>query len=214
MLERNLNNPRNYGMYDDKSVNTFRNSNISYTIPKSERFKGNYKKGATDSFYEVNSVMSKNSTSLGYGERTDFRFLRGKGNPSPDTYNLGSTLNKKSTSIKSRQPDNTILYKSRIPAPGDYNIRLKETTLPTTLKFRHSLFYEDEMKLKSHCISPQAYFPKTHFTSPNRFNNIKFPTQQRNTNEIGKDLKTNPGPGYYNLPSIFDLSRRTKPAIN
>lgn len=215
ILDRNLNNPRNYGMFDNQSTNTMQNSIKTYSIPKEQRFRSLYVKAATDCFYDVRSELGKKTTGLGYGERTDFRYVRGKGVPSPDTYTMPSTLNKRNAaSIKSRIPNNELLNKARIPAPGDYNIISKNTTLPTTLKFRHGLYYDDELKLKGHCLSPQAYSPSIVFTHPSRYKEIKFSCQQRIAGEISKEQKNMPGPGQYNLPSVFDLKRKYKPSIN
>lgn len=214
-LEKNLNNPRNYGMFETQSSNTFQNSIKTYSIPKSDRWKSLYAKPANDCLYIIPSIKSNRATGIGYGKRLDLRYIRGKGCPSPDTYSLASTLNlKNGISIKSRIPDTSIIGKSKLPCPGDYNINLKDTKLPLTLKFRHGLYYDDELKLKGHCISPQAYTPKINYTLPTRFNNIKFGTEQRIVNDVRKDLKNNPGPGCYNLPQIFDLKRKRKPPIN
>ena len=210
-LERNLNNPRNFGISETQSSNTYRNSVKTYSIPKEERFK-DYVKPATDCFYNLPSIKSPHGAAIGFGSRIDLSAARGKGCPGPDAYNIGSTLNTKiAASLKSRLPDNSLLYKDKIPAPSNYNYQFKNTTLPTTLKFRHGLYYEDELKLKGHCISPQTYNPSILQVKQNRFKDIKFGTEQRSSTG-GKNGV--PGPGQYNLPSSFDLSRKYKPCIN
>lgn len=214
-LAKNVNNPRNYGMFETQSCNTLQNSIKAFSIPKGSRFKLNIEHHDSDNLYTIPSIKSNKGTCMGYGGRTDFTKLNGKGNPSPDTYTLPSSLNKNNAAtLKFRIPDMSISNKSKIPSPGDYNILLKNTTLPTTLKFRHGLYYEDELKLKCNGVSPQTYTPNYGSVLSSRYNSVKFNIQQRVTNEVNKEIKKNPGPGYYNLPSVFDLSRKFKPCIN
>ena len=51
-------------------------------------------------------------------------------------------------------------------------------------------------------------------TNDNRYKSIKFSTSQRDTTKEINSTKFNPGPGAYNLPSVFDLKRKYKSPIN
>lgn len=202
-------------MFDIQSTNTFRNSSKTYTIPKTQRFQVS-NVSQNHSLYDIpKSNKSIHGTSLGFGERIDISYLTGKGNPGPDNYYpQPSWLKKFPMTIKNKIPDNHIQEKAKIPSPGNYNIITKSSTLPTTLKFRHNLYYDDEIKQKGHCISPQTYFPDIQCIKPNRYSSIKFTTNPRIANEMSKDQKSFPGIGQYNLPSVFDLTRKYKPCIN
>jgi hypothetical protein len=68
------------------------------------------------------------------------------------------------------------------------------------------------MKTKS-ILSPQKYAPNSKLYGDTRYSNIKI--------SLGLGCKTTgttndfiPGPGAYNLPSIFDKSRKYKYALN
>lgn len=218
MLERsfiysNIKNPRNYGMSENHSAKSLQNSVNAQSFTKSDRFAFTYKKPIVDNYYQVNDLYSKRSTSLGYGNKIDFRFLVKNCSPSPNTYNLPSTLRKGSVSIKGRDymPVSTT---SSYPGPGEYPIVEKNTSLPTTLKFRHGFYYDEDYKYRGFQLSPNAYFPDDSFTVRSRYKNIKFGIEPRIANDIPKGIKMNPGPGTYDLPSVFDLSRKYKIPIN
>ena len=204
-------------MFECKSTNTLQNSNISYSIPKCERFKGTYNKSISDSSYDISTNISMQKRSLGLGERTNF--IIGKGNPSPDTYNLGSSLKSKiAATFKSRHPNRELDYKLKIPGPANYDTsRNFNISIPPTLKFRHSLYYEEDIKQKKHCISPQTYFPDHHKVQNNRFEQIKFLKGKKNSVLGNINTKAFPGPGTYNLPGIFEyknIKKRFKPPLN
>lgn len=210
-LDRTINNPRKFGLSEFQSSHSIQNSTITYSIPKQERFK-NLSKGWNDNFYIQSQVSSKRSTTLGKGNKLDMSKLVSRNSPSPDTYNLNSTLKKNYVTIKSKFQDSSLNCKLKIPGPADYNLGIKNSTLPTTLKFRHGFFYEDEFKSKKYQISPQAYTPHDKFVLPSRYDKLKFGTESRGS--INQTKSNYPGPGYYNLPSVFDKSRKYKLAIN
>lgn len=209
----NLNNPRKYGMSENHSAMTLQNSVNAQSFTKSDRFGFTYKKAVVDNLYQLNDLNSKRATSLGYGNKVDIRFLNKSCSPSPNAYNLPSTIKKAPVTIKGRDyyHANTA---SSYPGPGEYPLVEKNTGLPVTLKFRHGFFYDDDYKYKGFQLSPQAYLPDDSFTVRNRFKNIKFGCEPRIANDIPKYLKSNPGPGTYDLPSVFDLTRKYKIPIN
>lgn len=121
----------------------------------------------------------------------------------------------------------------RFPGPGTYTNKDKRWNkdIQTTIKSRNTFFYDNDLKKLKHCISPQKYLPKTKLQENKRFSGITF----------GKgfkfnDIKSNnfsfflslfyflylnflvpsflPGPGSYNIPSVFDKSRKCGVPLN
>ena len=76
------------------------------------------------------------------------------------------------------------------------------------------------MKQKEHCISPQTYLPSTKITENLRFTKVNFGFGERSPREntckklLIEGIKYVPGPGTYNLPSVFDKKRRYKVPLN
>jgi hypothetical protein len=88
-------------------------------------------------------------------------------------------------------------------------------------------FYDEDVIKSKHCISPQKYFPPTKLLENKRFSNITFPKSPRMSDDKNSKIyifickiKINleniifPGPGAYNLPSVFDSKRKYKVPIN
>ena len=65
------------------------------------------------------------------------------------------------------------------------------------------------MKQHEHCISPQKYWPNTKTQEITRFNNTTFGKGER-TKFAATGIFI-PGPGAYNLPSIFNTKIRKLP---
>ncbi len=76
------------------------------------------------------------------------------------------------------------------------------------------------MKQKNHCISPQKYFPSTKTQEIGRFDGAGIGFGERLKKSSSGKILFNllelnvPGVGSYNLPSIFDKKKRTKPPLN
>jgi len=76
-----------------------------------------------------------------------------------------------------------------------------------------SFFYDDDVKQHEHCISPQTYLPSTKLTENLRYTHINFGKGTRSANE-NTSVKSFPGPGTYNLPSVFDKRRKNRVPLN
>jgi len=85
------------------------------------------------------------------------------------------------------------------------------------------MFIDKDIQESKHCISPQKYLPNTRQEQITRFTNISFGFGPRSSSEIrGKLININlivanlynPGPGAYNLPSVFDKSRKIRVPLN
>jgi hypothetical protein len=80
------------------------------------------------------------------------------------------------------------------------------------LKFRHGFYYDEEMKTKM-ILSPQKYAPNIKVYANTRYENIKIGIGL-GSKSTGRLREEGPGPGAYNLPSIFDKNRKFKYALN
>jgi hypothetical protein len=72
------------------------------------------------------------------------------------------------------------------------------------------------VKKKGHCISPQTYNPDMKCVSNTRYDDISVGIGFGNRS-LEKFLASKsgiPGPGQYNLPSVFDLKRKYKVSLN
>lgn len=84
-------------------------------------------------------------------------------------------------------------------------------------------FYDLDIAKQKHCVSPQKYLPSTKSLENLRFTKIGFGYGERSKNDGGKKFyfifqfsgkNFVPGPGTYNLPSVFDKKRRMKIPLN
>jgi hypothetical protein len=83
-------------------------------------------------------------------------------------------------------------------------------------------FYDEDIQKSKHCVSPQKYNPSQRIVENWRYNNITFGIGGRSPNDnaskinlvIKLAMRLNPGPGTYNLPSVFDRNRKTKIPLN
>jgi hypothetical protein len=217
-LDTNINNPRKYGLWDKQSSNTFRQSTISYSFPQVVRFKtiNVASVNVTNEFKMPFTKLFNTSraASIGYGERSLFLIDKNsKNSPGPDSYNIGSLKSKIACTIKGKLDDIISKNRNKNPGPGQYSPLNKQSALPTSLKFRHGFFYDEELKSKKYQISPQKYNPSIAAVKQSRFSSIKFSKEERLSKDKNSSFQ-NPGPGYYNLPSVFDLKRKHKPSIN
>jgi len=82
------------------------------------------------------------------------------------------------------------------------------------MKFRKSYFYEDESK-QLHDVSPMKYLPTRKLTQGSRYQTygISLGLGKRSQDQFNSG-KLLPGPGYYNLPSLFDKRLQGKIPIN
>ncbi len=207
------NNPRNFSTLSEyQSSNALQNSIKAYSIPKEERFRNFYKKGI-DNFYQVENKIINKGTSFGFGNKTDMTSLK-HNTPSPANYNIPSFLSKQFITLKFKHENHKQAKDKLLPGPANYNPTLPKDNIIATMKFRHGFFYDDDLKAKKYQISPQTYLPSSDLVFSSRYKNLKFSTSVRENINSTKDIKSKPGPGSYNLPSVFDLTRKNKPAIN
>jgi hypothetical protein len=75
------------------------------------------------------------------------------------------------------------------------------------------LIVDIDLSYKKHCISPQKYLPSTKIQQNLRYTNIGFGKGNRVASD-NTSVKQFPGPGTYDLPSIFKKSISKKVPLN
>jgi hypothetical protein len=97
------------------------------------------------------------------------------------------------------------------PGPGTYNIIDKWTDRPVSICQRRNFYFDENLK-SSQAVSPQKYSPNIDVMVSKRYDKIGIGYGKRLWQSIKKD--STPGVGSYNLPSIFDRTRKMKMPIN
>ena len=218
ILSNNVNNVRYPGFSEFQSQNTMQNSSYCWSFPKTTRFNDG-KKVLNPTMYTLPSILSKRTTSMGFGERKVFPVNK-YGNPSPDTYNLRTVfdmnlLHSKGAKLLAKSQDFEAKKGRFKPGPGAYTVTKENliNNMPIKLKSRIGFFYDDDLKKKKHCVSMQRYHPDTTLEENLRFRNITFGIGGRTPNE-NRSVKGNPGPGYYKVPGCFDRGLKGKLVLN
>jgi hypothetical protein len=94
---------------------------------------------------------------------------------------------------------------------------------PVSLKSRIMFFYDEDLAKQKHCVSPQKYLPNTKPVENMRYTKIGFGVGGRSANDnisnniyllLIIDTRSIPGPGTYNLPSVFDKTRKYRVPLN
>jgi len=73
-----------------KSSNSLQNSVYSFSFSKQPKFNGVYKKGISDTIYNLPDGKSTRYASQGFGNRVDLTNPYGKGSPAPNSYRIKS----------------------------------------------------------------------------------------------------------------------------
>jgi hypothetical protein len=81
------------------------------------------------------------------------------------------------------------------------------------VRSRLMFYYDQELLEKKHCISPQKYLPSTKVQQILRYTTIGFGQGER-TSTDNASVKQFPGPGSYNLPTIFSKGLKKKVPLN
>lgn len=206
-----------------QSCSTFQSGNmISYSIPKQERFRNSYKKASCDSIYTLPEVKSPRYTSMGFGLRQEFinkKEIEAK--PSPHAYDFKSLFVDNIKKEKGYSISQRIKYKEgegkKSPGPCDYNNAISLEWIKKnqcSMKFRKEFFYQDDIR-QAHDVSPMKYLPDTRVVENNRYrnNSISFGIGQLYY-QVKDQVDKTPGPGKYNLPSVFDKRKTGKIPLN
>lgn len=181
-----------------------------WSFSKAERFR--FKKPEYQPEYVTlpSTLNNIRSTSFGFGRRSDMKTVTGRDSPPPTTYSPPTAfeLNKNhAPSFGPRPTSNSrgIKVLRDMPGPGAYN--------PSSLLGRDSpkfTFRPKNQVKKIHDIPPpNAYNPSYGITEPSNFSAITFGYGKRSEQTtVSKDT---PGPGTYDLPSLFRSSSPLSP---
>ena len=161
------------------------------------------------------STKNSRAAGIGFGQR----FLAEKyRSPSPSEYFIKTQFEEnldknKGASMKGRLPYK-IDTSRKLPGPADYS---KDVPWVNENQFsirqRRGFYYDEELKEKT-CISPEKYSPMMKLISNKRFIDIGI--------GIGYGTKcfdkifasSTPGVGSYDLPSVFDKTRKFTYSLN
>ncbi len=217
VLDRNINNVRYPGFSEFFSSNALQNSSYCWSFGKDPRIKDKSYKKYNDNIYNIPDLKSERYTIQGFGNRGDSWVAFGKGDPSPDRYNILSLFD-----INIRKKNGTTLgfrlnYLNRDnkykPGPGAYDDKQfhKFGNIPILIKSRQRFFYDDDLKKKKATVSMQRYKPNYNLVERRRFNAITFGIGDRPKLHIDNKY---PGPGTYNVPGCFDRGLKGKLPLN
>lgn len=217
VLDRNIGNVRYPGFSEFFSSNVLQNSSYCWSIGKDARIKDKFYKKYNDNIYNIPDSKTARYTIQGYGTRGEFWIPYGKGDPSPDRYNILSVFDinfKKRKGASFGVKLNYISRESKYkPGPGTYEDKPfhKFGNIPILIKSRQRFFYDDDLKKKKATVSMQRYKPKYNLVERNRFNAITFGIGDRpNMHTVNKF----PGPGAYKVPGNFDRGYKGKLPLN
>ena len=217
VLDRNIGNVRYPGFSEFFSSNALQNSSYCWSIGKDARIKDKLYKKYNDNIYNIPDFKTERYTIQGYGTKENFWNPFGRGDPSPDRYNILSLFDINIKKRKGKTMGARLNYISRDskykPGPGAYEDKAfhKFGNIPILIKSRQRFFYDDDLKKKKATVSMQRYKPKYNLVERRRFNAITFGIGDRpNMHTVNKF----PGPGAYKVPGNFDRGYKGKLPLN
>lgn len=154
ILDNNISNPRYPGFSEFMSSSSLRNSSYCWSLGRAPRSSLKTYKKYNDNIYNIPDFKSTRFTNLGYGPRRDLRPTPGKGDPSPDAYKIYSLFENNIRHKKGPILGQRLLFERKEgkfkPGPGAYNSKDNEKhgTIPILMKFRHSFFYDEDLRQK------------------------------------------------------------------
>ncbi len=217
VLDRNIGNIRYPGFSEFISSNVLQNSSYCWSIGKDPRIKDKAYKKLNDNIYNLPDLKTTRYTAQGFGKRGEFWIPYGKGDPSPDRYNILSVfdtnIKKKIGSTLGGRIDYTNRNNKYKPGPGAYEEKElnKFGNIPIIIKSRQGFFYDDDLKKKKATVSMQRYRPNFNLVERRRFNAITFGIGDRPNMHTVNNF---PGPGAYRVPGNFDRGYRGKLPLN
>lgn len=183
----------------------------SISFPKDKRFRSY---SNSNNAQLCGRIWLKESPSNIFGNEKRKEVFPGNENPSPSDYKINTCFeddyfHKKGYTISPRYSINK--DKLNPPGPGTYNFNTPSWNKQYPISFspKRFFFFHDMIKNRTN-VSPQRYKINYEPSESKRFKAISLGIGERNSiyrNNI-------PGVGSYNLPSCFDMHRRTKYALN
>lgn len=138
---------------------------------------------------------------FGQSKRYPLENQTGRGSPPPGSYNINSIFSQTPKGPLLRGPaDETHSFKrvSNMPGPGSYNPYLPLGQNAPKISFRPKI----QLSTRSKSPGPTWYYPNFKATQDTKYSGISFGIGDKHLNK--KLLKiASPGPGSYEIPSIF-----------
>lgn len=167
-----------------------------WSFSKEKRFRM-LRPTTTEEMYNLPQTFSNRAPSFGYGGRLELKNKQGRDSPSPCAYNPPSCfeIEKRAPTFGRRSMSGAI---KNIPGPGAYN-----PYSPIGSKApKFTFFSRIELKHKAPSPPPDIYNPKFSLIEKSSFSNISFGVGEKKCTFIPK-FEEIPGPGTYDLPSVF-----------
>lgn len=176
-----------------------------WSFSKAERFRFKLPECQPDYVSLPSTINNVRSTSFGYGKRSDMKTLTGRDSPPPTSYSPPTTfeLNKNhAPSFGPRPTSNSREIKvwRDIPGPGAYNPSTALGRASPKFSFRPKF----QVKMTHNMPPPNAYNPSYGITERANYSAITFGYGKRS--QQAAPSKETPGPGTYDLPSLFRSS--------
>lgn len=139
---------------------------------------------------------------FGQGQRSPVENQRGRNSPPPGSYNINSTIGNYFKGPMLRGLANiqfSLRRVSNLPGPGSYSpYEPLGSNAP-----KYSMKPRNDLKPRSKSPGPSNYYPNFRATQTNRFSGIQFGYCDKNRTSSFPCKKNSPGPGSYEIPSIF-----------
>ena len=170
---------------------------IQWSFSKANRFKP-VRKQHTPEFSNLPSTLSDRSCSFGYGKRWSPINATGRDSPSPGTYESPSNfgVKNKGPSFKQKYRER-IDIKALIPGPGAYNPYSPIGKRAPKYTFREKF----EEKVRCNTPPPNTYSPSFRLVEKENYKVVSFGVGDRP--QIYGKIEEIPGPGAYEIPSLF-----------
>lgn len=170
---------------------SFISTDISFSFPKSIRFKVKAKERPVD-FYNIPSGFSKRSTSFGFGKRSEL--IRQTNTPSPDSYNPKTKKTAGLAISRSGLGGRLKPFSNTIPGPGTYSV----SSLDSSPKYS----FIPRPPAKKFEESPCAcnYNPNFSYVLKNNYKGVGFGYGKKIAMSKNPEV---PGPGAYKIPHLF-----------
>jgi len=147
-------------------------------------------------------VYWRKGYTFGLGQRSPVENQKGRNSPPPGSYDINSTIGSDLKGPILRGLANSKFSAQRVsnlPGPGSYSPYepLGRNAPKYSIKSR---FY---LKPRSKSPGPSNYYPNFRATQLNRFSGIQFGNCEKHRTTSYSSKKNSPGPGSYEIPSIF-----------
>jgi hypothetical protein len=147
-------------------------------------------------------VYWRKGYTFGQSQRSRVLNLKGRNSPPPGTYNISSTIGDIPRGPLLRGMANiqfSLQRVSNLPGPGYYNpYEPLGSNAP-----KYSMKPRNDLRERSKSPGPSNYFPNFRTTQTTKFSGIRFGNCDKDRTTSVPRKRDSPGPGSYEIPSIF-----------